>query len=156
MSQTSNKTKILSSMLVIMFVIGMYIVTNRYEAEVDSKITSDRRYMVGLDIQTSVKYGNTTFLVYDGDVLVESDNVSRTVFREDTQDYQYVCYCTEKNWAYVEASTFRFVWYDADNDKDIIDITATPILWSDSYGYGNYFIWLDRYEHSSIILARVC
>lgn len=153
MSQISNRAKVLSSILLILCLVGIFIITGAHE--VDEQMNSDRRYMVGLDIQTSAKYDNTTFLVYDGDVLVESDNVSRTVFREDTKDYQYVCYCTEKNWSYAKASTFRFVWYDVDNDKAVIDITAVPIDWSDPYGYGNYFIWLDRNEQSSIILARV-
>jgi len=157
MDQIDNRTKILSSVLIILCVIGLFIITNTYE--VNDRVVSDRRYMVGLDMKTSMEFDNTTFLVYDGDVLVESDNVSRTIFREDTKDYQYTCYCDKKNWTYAEASTFRFVWYDVDNDVAIIDITAAPIDWSDSYGYGNYFIWFDGHsiynEHSSIILARV-
>lgn len=159
MSQVSNRTKILSSVLIIAFLVGLFIITNRYEAEVDSRITSDRRYMVGLDMRTSMEFDNTTFLVYDGDVLVNSDNVSRTIFREDTGDYQYTCYCTDENWTFVEAATFRFVWYDVDNAVAIINITAVWMDWSDPYGYGNYFIWFDGHsiynEHSSIIMARI-
>ena len=153
MGETSNGVKIFKTVLIILCIVGICVITNTYES--DDRTLSDRRYMVGLDIKTDIEYNNTTFLVYDGDVLVESDNVSRTIFREDTKDYQYVCYCDKKNWTYAEASTFRFVWYDVDNDKAIIDITAAPIDWSDSYGYGNYFIWLDRNEQSSIIMARI-
>ena len=159
MGEISNRVKILSSVLIILCVAGLYIVTNTHEVNVDSRITSDRRYMLGLDMRTPMEFDNTTFLVYDGDVLVDSDNVSRTIFREDTEDYQYTCYCTEKNWTFVGASTLRFVWYNVDNDIAIINITALWMDWSDPYGYGNYFIWFDGHsiynEHSAIIMARI-
>lgn len=151
-----NKQDVIKVLIVISTIlsaVGILMVIDSYN--IHDRVLSDRRYMVGLDIQTDIKYDNTTFLVYDGDVLVESDNVSRTIFREDTKDYQYTCYCDRKNWTYAEASTFRFIWYDVDNDEAIIDIMATPMDWSDSYGYGNYFIWLDRNEQSSIIMARI-
>lgn len=134
--------------------VGGFYIWNETRPDATTIYNADGDWRVGVSIEISQDYGkNMIMRLIDGNIIVEEFKTWRTVFREDTQDYQYTG-MSKQNWSVFEIQTFRWVWFDNETNSEYFDIKLESSDWVDVWKYGTSLIhYINGDENWGLFMA---